>query len=50
MNSKSWGVIFLALFLLLFGIGAITNIRVIAMSVIEGILAILASVCLILGK
>lgn len=48
--TKSLGVILLAIFLLVFGLLAITNIRFELQNVITGCLAIGAAVCLLIGK
>jgi hypothetical protein len=48
--SRSWGIILLALFLIIFGVLAITNIQVQFAEFIEGGLAIASAICLLLGK
>lgn len=48
--GKSWGVILLALFLLIWGLTALTNFRVVYTDVIQGLLAIGSGICLLLGK
>ena len=48
--SKSFGVILLAIWLILTGILQLTNITFVAAAIILGCLAIGAGVCLLLGK
>lgn len=49
-NNRSLGVICLCLFLLVFGLLAITNFRFVGAEAVEGVLAILAAVFLWLGR
>lgn len=49
-NNRSIGVILLALFLLVFGILAVTNITFAFAPVVEGLLAIGAAIFLFLGR
>jgi hypothetical protein len=48
--SRSFGVICLAVFLILFGLLTVTNIQVYAANGIKGVLAIAAGVLLLVGK
>ena len=50
MNNRSLGVICLALFLLVFGILAVTNITFAFDTAIEGLLAIAAAILIFLGR
>jgi hypothetical protein len=48
--TKSFGVILLAIYLILTGILAITNVTIAFAGVVLGVLAIGAGICLLLGK
>jgi hypothetical protein len=50
MSGKSWGIILLALWLLLYGLLAVTNFRFEAEHLVMGLLAIAAAIALFLGK
>lgn len=50
MMAKSFGVILLAIWLILYAIVTLTNLQVVAMTVIQGCLALGAGVCLLIGK
>lgn len=46
----AWWQILLALYLLIMGVLALTNITIVFVNVILGVLAILTAICLVLGK
>ena len=48
--TKSWGIILLAIWLLIFGLTTLTNFRVVYTDIVQGFLAIGAGICLLLGK
>lgn len=48
--ARSWGVIFLAIFLLIYAFLALTNLEVVYVGFIQGALAAAAGVCLLIGK
>jgi uncharacterized integral membrane protein len=48
--TKSWGIILLAIFLLVYAFLALTNLEIVYVNVIQGVLAAAAGVCLLLGK
>jgi uncharacterized membrane protein HdeD (DUF308 family) len=50
MKFSSWGVLLLAVFLILYGIFALTNITVVAATIIMGMLAISAGILLLIGR
>lgn len=47
---RTWWAILLALFLIIFGLTMVTNFRVQASDIVEGVLAIGAAICLLLNK
>jgi hypothetical protein len=47
---KTWWAILLALYLVIVGILTLTNVTIVAASIVQGVLAIAAAVCLLLGK
>jgi len=50
MKFSSWGILLLALFMILWGIINLTNITIVAVSIVMGVLAISAGILLILGR
>jgi hypothetical protein len=50
MNNRSYGVICLCVFLICYGLIALTNFRFAAEDIIMGILAIAAGVLILMGK
>ena len=48
--TKSWGIILLSLWLILYGVLAVTNIEVQFANLIMGVLSIAAAIALLFGK
>jgi len=48
--AKSWGVILLAIWLIIYAVVTLTNLQIVAMTVIQGCLAAGAGICLLIGK
>jgi len=48
--TKSWGVILLAIFLILWAVLTLTSVDIVAARIIQGVLAAGAGICLLLGK
>lgn len=48
--SQSWGIILLALYLIVVAIGILTNVQIVAVTIIQGCLAIGSAICLLLKK
>lgn len=47
---KSWWAILLALYLCVVGVLLLTNVTIVAAQIVQGVLAITAAICLLLGK
>lgn len=50
MTKNSWGVILLAIWLIIEATLQLTNVRIVAISIIHAIIAAGAGICLLLGK
>jgi hypothetical protein len=48
--TRNIGIILLALYLLIVGVLALTNIQIVAVNIVQGVLAIGAAICLVIGK
>jgi hypothetical protein len=47
---RSWGIILLAIFLLVYAFLALTNLEIVYVNVLQGILAAASAICLLLNK
>lgn len=48
--TRSWGIILLAIFLLVYAFLALTNLEIVYANVVQGVLAAASGVCLLLNK
>lgn len=48
--SRSWGIILLAIYLIVVAICSLTDIGIVAVRIIQGCLAAGAAICLLIGK